>query len=220
MNQKTKIAKNLILAAIATLGLSASAFAQDPMKAPPNPAAPTASGLLGSTYAGVAWNSYRLNDGPPSAGHGATAYFNQSLADDLDFSVSYDWMRAHSAVLSTTEQKLDWSVTGYTKQDWGKPFVTVGIAHAWRNGDVTGRHGSWGFGADMGIEFQAAPALAITPFVGWDRETSFSRNATRYGLRTTYRVSREWSVTATAQYLEVKRMANRAEYSLGLNYHF
>jgi hypothetical protein len=140
--------------------------------------------------------------------------------DGLDFGVSYDWMRAHSAQASTTEQELAWSVTSYAQTAWGKPFVTVEVDHAWRNGAVTGRHNSWGLGTETGIEFQAARALAVTPFVGWDREASFSRNDLRYGIRTTYRLSREWGVTATPQYLDVKHMSDRTELSLGMNYHF
>lgn len=219
MNQKTKNLKTFILTAAATLGVAASAFAQDPMKSPPNPAAPTAQGLLGSTYAGLAWNYYKLNDGPPSVARGATAYFNQSLADNLDLGVGYDWMRTRAAGFSTTEQKLGLSMTSFVKTDWGKPFLTAGLDHAWRNSGL-GKHGSWGLGAETGVEFQATPVWSVAPFVGWDRETSFNRNDLRYGVRTNYRITKEWSVTAAAQWLDVKREVDRAAFSLGVNFHF
>ena len=66
MKQNTKNLKNLILAAAASLGLAASALAQDPLKAPANPGDPMQLSLLGSTYSGLAWNYYKLDDGPPS----------------------------------------------------------------------------------------------------------------------------------------------------------
>lgn len=220
MNQKTNHLKTLTLLATASLGFATSALAQDPMKAPLNPAAPVPQGLLGSTYAGVAWNYYDLRDGPPSVGRGATAYFNEALADNLDLGVGYDWARTTAAAFSTAEQKLDLSLTGYSKQTWGKPFVTFGIDHAWRHGNVVGRHGSWGMAAETGVEFQVAPALVVSPFIGWDRETSFSRNDMRYGVRTTYRVSREWSVTGTAQLVDLQHTADYTKFSVGVNYHF
>jgi hypothetical protein len=220
MKQKIKSPKTIMLAATVTFGFAASAFAQDPAKAPPNPGAPVALGLLGGNYAGVAWNYYKLNDGPPAVARGATAFFNQSLDSNLDLGVDYDWQRARAAGFSTTEQKLGLSLTGYSKQDWGKPFVTAGVDHAWRRGEVTGRHGSWGLAAESGVEFQAAAAWVVSPFVGWDRETGFNRSDLRYGARTTYRFTREWSATATAQWMDFKRGVDRAGYSLGVNYHF
>ncbi len=220
MKQNTKNLKNLLLAATAAFGFAAAAHAQDPSKAPPNPGAPTALGLLGSTYAGVALNYFSLHNGPPSVARGATAYFSQSLDSNLDLGVTYDWVRAHAAGYSATRQDLGLSLTGYSRQSWGKPFVTFGLDHAWRHGDVTGRHGSWGLGAETGVEFQAAPAWVISPFVGWDRETGFNQSDLRYGVRTTYHITREWSVTATAQWMDYKRLVDRTGYSLGVNYHF
>ncbi len=220
MNQKTKNLKNLILVAAASLGLAASALAQDPMKAPPNPAAPAPQGLLGSTYAGLAWNYYKLNDGPPSVARGYSAYLNQALAENLDLGAGYDWMRARAAGFSATEQKLNLSLTSYAKTDGGKAFLTGGVDHAWRRGDVTGSHDSWGLGAETGYEYQAAPTWVITPFIGWDRETGFNRNDTRYGVRTAVRLNRSWSVTGTAQWIDMKREVDRAGYSVGMNFHF
>jgi hypothetical protein len=220
MKPKTNNLKNLILTVAAALGVTASAFAQDPMKAPPNPATPTGQGLLGGTYAGIAWNYYKLEDGPPSAARGATAYFNQALANAIDLGVGYDWLRTRSAGYSSTEQKLNLALTSYAPTEWGKTFLTLGGDYAWRNSGLTGRHGSWGLGAETGVEVQASPVWFVTPFVGWDRETSFNRNDLRYGLRTTWRVTRRVSVTGTAQWLDVKREVDRAGYSLGMNYHF
>jgi opacity protein-like surface antigen len=219
MNQKTNNLKNLILAAAVSLGFAASAFAQDPLKSPPNPNARTGEGLLGGTYTGIAWNYYKLNDGPPSVARGLSAYFNQALADNIDLGVNYDRLRARSAGFSTTEQKLGLSMTSFLKADWGKPFLTAGLDHAWRNSGL-GKHGSWGLGAETGVEFQANALWAVTPFVGWDRETSFNRNDLRYGVRSTVRLTRAWSVTGTAQWLDVKREVDRAGYSVGVNYHF
>jgi hypothetical protein len=220
MKQNTKNLKTLILAAAASLGVAATALAQDPLKAPPNPNAAAGLGLLGSTYAGLAWNYYQLKDGPPSVARGATGYFSQALADNLDLGVTYDWMRTRSAAFSTTEQKLGLSMTHYLKTDWGKPYLTAEVDHAWRNSGLGGKNGSWGLGAEAGVEFQASPMWFVTPFVGWDRETGFNRNDLRYGARTTVRFTRQWSVTATAQWLDVKRDVDRAGYSLGVNYHF
>lgn len=221
MKQKTKPLKNLMLAAAASLGFAATAFAQDPAKAPPNPAAPAMpTGLLGSSYAGVTWHYLDLHGGPPGVAHGASADVNVALAPRLDLGVGYDWLRARAGGVSSYEDKLDLSLTGYLRQGWGTPYFKAGTGYAWRHGTFAGRRGSWGVAAEAGAEFAVAPAFAVAPFVAWDRETGFNRNQLHYGARASWRVTREWSVTAAARYIDATRAVDRGVYSLGVNYHF
>ena len=220
MKLTTKSFSTFLFATLASLGLVASALAQNPLKAPPAPGAANITGLLGSTYAGAAWNYYWLNDGPPSVAHGMTAYFNQALSDDLDLGVIYERTRTKGAGLSATEQKVALAATSYAKATWGKTFFSASIDRAWRRGDVIGRKGSWGIGAEGGIEAQVAQNFVLTPFIGWDRETGFNRNAARLGARATLHICRELSLTGQAQWLNYRRAADRAEYSVGMNYHF
>ena len=220
MKQNTKNLKTLILATAAALGLAATAFAQDPLKAPANPGDPVQQSLLGSTYSGVAWNYYKLDDGPPSVARGVSAYFNQRLGDNLDLGVDYEWLRARASDYSASHQQLGLSVASFSKQSWGKPYASTGLNYAWRHGSVSGRRGSLGLGAETGVEFQAASAWTIAPFVGWDRQTGFNQNDLRYGARTTVFFTNRWSATATAQKMDYKRLVDRIGYSVGLNYHF
>src|SRR4051812_17925008 len=125
MKQNTKNLKTLILATATSLGLAATAFAQDPLKAPGNPGDPLQQSLLGSTYSGVAWNYYQLDDGPPSVARGASAYFNQRLRDSLDLGVDYEWVRARASDYSASRQQIGLSLANYAKQSWGKPYATA-----------------------------------------------------------------------------------------------
>ena len=213
--------KLLLVAAAASLGLAVSATAQSANVAVPNPgAAPAGQGLLGSAYVGFAGNYADLNGGPPSVARGFAFYYNQPLATGLDLTVDYNWMRAKAFGLKATEQRTDAILTGFVKQDWGKPFVSAGVDWDWVHTDFASSDNSFGLLVGTGVEFQVAPAFAVTPFVNFVRQTGYNQNEFDYGVKATYRLNHDWSVTAKAQYDDIRRTPNQMEYSLGVNYHF
>lgn len=213
--------KILLVAAAASLGLAASAIAQSANVAVPKPsAAPADQGLLGSAYVGFAGSYASLSGGPPGVAHGFGVYYNQPLSDGLDLTVDYNWMRARAFGLQATGQRTDAILTGFNKEEWGKPFCSLGVSGDWRHSDWAASRHSFGLLAGGGVEFQAAPAIAVAPYVNFVRQTGYNQNEFDYGVKATYRLTHDWSVTAKAQYDDIHHAPNQAEYSLGANYHF
>ncbi len=212
--------KFFLLAAAAALGLAVAAHAQSANVAVPKPGAATAQGLLGSPYAGIAGNYADLGSNAPSVARGWNVYYNQPLVDQLDLTVDYNWMRAHAFGLKITEQRVDTALTGFLKRDWGKPFVTAGVNWDWINGDSVASRNGFGLLAGTGVEFQVAPAVAVTPYVNFVRETGYNQNEFDYGAKATYRFNPQWSTTLKVQYDDIRQATNQTEYSLGVNYHF
>ncbi len=65
-----------------------------------------------------------------------------------------------------------------------------------------------------------APAVVVTPFVNFVRATGFNDSEADFGVKTAYRVTKDWSVTARAQYDAVRHYKDSIEYSVGAAYHF
>jgi opacity protein-like surface antigen len=221
INKKTNL-KLLVATLAATFALAASAGAQSANVAVPVPTATPAGGqgLLGSGYSGLAGDYFKLRSGPASAARGFTLYYNQPLADGIDLTLDYDWARARASGFKTTEQKIDAIFTSFLKESWGKPYFSAGVDWDHRRGNFAITGNSIGLLAGTGVEFQVAPAFVLTPFVNFVRETHFNQNELDYGVKATYRLEQNWSVTAKAQYDDIRRSADRMEYSVGLNYHF
>ena len=223
MNQKTNSLKLLLLAAV-SLGCAAAVRAQDPMKAPPNPAndATSGYGLLGSTYAGASVDYYALNQGAPSVAHGFSFTDRTVVGDRVDTTLDYDWLRTRSAAGTALRNRVSVGVGGstYAVTDWGKPFVEANLGWRW---DKMGgpAQSSFLYRAATGFEFKVAPGLAFAPYVAFDRATRFNQNETGYGLRANFRVNRDWDLAFRSEYQDVSHTsADRTLISLGANYHF
>ena len=213
--------KIIFVAAAASLGLAVSATAQSANIAVPKPTTALADqGMLGSAYAGVAVNYADLNGGPPDVAHGFTINYNQPLSDGLDLTLDYSWMRARALGLQATGQRTDVMVTGFNKEAWGKPFVSLGVNWDWQHSDLAPSRNSFGILVGGGVEFQVAPALVVSPFMNFVRLTGYNQNQLDYGVKATYRLNHDWSLTGRAQYDEIHHSPNQMEYSLGVNYHF
>jgi hypothetical protein len=216
-NRKLKL---LVVAAAAAFGLAAGVRAQSPNVAVPNPGAVPVQGLLGSAYAGVAGTYADLHGGPPSVARGWSLYYNQPLMDGLDLTLDYNGMRTRAFGLKATDQRVDSVLTYFFKQDWGKPLVAAGVDWDWQHSDFASSNNGLGLLVGTGVEFQVAPAFVVTPFVNFVRQTASNQNEFDSGAKATYRFSREWSVTAKAQYDAIRSNPDRMEYSLGVNYHY
>jgi len=203
--------KTLVLVAAASLGLVTAATAQS------MPAATSAGGgLLGQNYSGVGFGYVHFDQGIPKIAHDYTFLFNQSLTEGLDLGVSYDYLRASALGVNGTQSTIGLNATGYLKQDWGKPFVQAGAGWLWqRAGSV--RENSFAYVVGTGIEFPVGTSFAVAPFVNYQAAKDIAGLHTwNYGVKTTYRVCKEWSTSLTVSIDDDKDMT----YAIGVNYHF
>lgn len=215
--KQTKNIKSSIFAAALALGLVATATAQSVSTTPP--ATDTGSGLLGSNYAQLSLNYLDLNDGPPSAARGFNFAYNQRLSSAVDFNADYDWARAEAYGTHATQQKLEAGATAYTGLEWGKPYVQVLGGWVWDKAGSS-KADSFVYTVGTGVEFQVAPKFTLTPFVNFVRATGFNQSEFDLGMKAAYRLNKEWSLTARAQYDAVRHSSDAAEYSAGVAYHF
>ena len=217
MNQNLTL-KSLLLVVTAAFGLAASArAAESPATAPAAPAVVTADGLLGQTYAGLNYSYNRLDSSPVNANSYGFEY-NQPLNPGFDALFNYDW--AQSGVVAgdrAHEQNLTALLRAFsTTQSWGKPYVEAGIGYDWLRFAGTKDH-SFEWIAGAGIEFQAAPALTITPFVRYTRTNGYSdKNTVDYGVKANYWVTRQWAVTGALSRNDSQDM----RYQLGASFRF
>lgn len=219
MNKKTTLKKTLV-AMTAALGLGATAWAQNPDFAPANPAeAGRPAGLLGSPYTQIEYSYTDLDGYGPSHADGWGVTLNQPFWPNIDYHLSYDYASAKFLGARLRAHDAEFGVTLHTQQAWGKPFVVAGAGWQWRKGGGFSDD-SFAFRIGTGVEFQVAPAVAVTPFADFVRATSFNANAYELGVKATYRFSEKWSATARAQYEAIEDAPDAQEFSLGVNYHF
>jgi opacity protein-like surface antigen len=219
MKQKTKL-KFLILTAAASLGLALSAAAQSATASVPESAPMPYWGLLGTSYTGVAFNYTQLDAGAPSAMRGADLTFNQPLSAGFDLNLGYDWGRASTGTARLTDQDLNLGLTAFTKLDWGRPYVQALAGWEWRRGSGFADDNSFAYTLGTGVEFQVAQPFVITPYINFVRATGFNRSEFDLGVKGTYRLTKEWSLTAGVQYDAVRRDKDAKEFTLGVNYQY
>ena len=219
MKQNTNVI-SFILAAAVSLGLAASASAQSANVAVPTPSEPApAGGLLGSRYTEVAYNYIDLTAGSPGVARGFTFDYNMPFKANVDLNLDYDWARAKYAGTRLTQQDVGVGATAYTNLSWGRPFALAAVGWQWQKGGGS-NDDSFTYKLGVGTEFQVAPAVVVTPFVNFVRATGFNDSEADFGVKTAYRVTKDWSVTARAQYDAVRHYKDSIEYSVGAAYHF
>jgi opacity protein-like surface antigen len=219
MKQKTNLRLSILAAAL-SLGLAATAAAQGTAASAPAPAAvETGAGMLGSGYTEVAWNYLNLDDGPPGVARGFSLAYNQPVKAGLDFNANYDWARASAYGVRLTQQRADLGVTAFSPLEWGKPYVQALAGWVWQKGGGF-RDSSFAYTLGTGVEFQVAPRFTLTPYVNFVRATGFNSSEFDLGAKAAYRLSKEWSLTARAQYDAVQHSSDATEYSVGVAYHF
>ena len=207
---------SLILATALVLGATA-ASAQNANVAVPTPAESSGSGLLGSRYTEVSYNYIDLSGSTHA--DGVSLVFNQPLRAGIDLTAGYSWAKADYDLFDAKVQDLDVGVKAYTNLVWGRPFAAAAVGWEWAKADGF-RDDSFTYKVGGGVEFQVAPAVVVTPFVNFVRATGFNTSEVETGVKATYRLNREWSLTARAQYEFVRHDDNSAEYSIGAIYHF
>lgn len=205
-----------MFAAAVALGAT-GASAQSANVAVPTPGEAASGGLLGSRYTEVSYNYIDLSGPKHADGFGLT--FNQPLRPALDLTAGYSWAKADFDTFDAKVQDLDVGVKAYTNLAWGRPFAAAAVGWEWAK--AAGIHDdSFTYKLGVGAEFQVAPAFVVIPFVNFVRATGFNSSEVETGVKATYRLNREWSLTARAQYEFVRHDDNSAEYSVGAIFHF
>jgi hypothetical protein len=212
--------KSLVLAAAVSLGFVASAAAQSANVAVPNPATTDAvGGLLGSRYTKAEYLYVDFTGNGPSHGDGFKLEFNQPLNANFDLLATYDWVRAKYAGVRLTGQDAEVGAVAYSRLEWGRPFVLATAGWQWQK--AGGLHDdSFSYKVGVGSEFQVAPAFVVTPYVNFFRQTGFNNSEFDFGVKVAYRVTKDWSLTASAQYDAIRHDKDASEYTVGAAFHF
>ena len=219
MTHQTKL-KSFILAAAVSLGLATGAFAQNASATASAPAKDERSGgQLGAAFAGVSLDYLRLDDGPPSAARGFTFTVNQPLNAGFDAKFDYDYAKASAFGVSAHQETALASLVAFETSNWGRSYVQVGAGYAWiRGGGVSDN--SFEFLVGVGAEFQAARALTLTPYLNFVRQTGANESRYDLGMKATYRLTKEWDLTAKVQQDFVRHSSDATVFSLGVAYRY
>jgi len=205
--------KTLILAAAVSLGLSATALAQDGTQVP-NPAAGTSHGLLGQSYA-IASYSYINNHGTDIDAHAYDFTLNQNVRDGIDALMEYDYTNSESLLGGRDNHRMiDAGVRAYTITHGFKPFVEAGLGWIWEKAPFGYRANSAAYFVGTGAEFQVTKDFSVTPLVrftdGMKRDIN---HKVTYGVKANYWLSERVGLTA-----DVLRDNHRdMQYTLGVS---
>jgi hypothetical protein len=203
--------KTLVLVAAASLGLVTSATAQS------MPAAASASGgLLGQNYVTTEFTYVHYDNGLPKLAQQYGLALNQSLMTGLDLGVSYDYLRANVAGVAIRQNNADLALTGYMDQSWGRPFLSAGAGWTWVKVGAF-KDNSYSYAFTTGVEFPVGTSVAVAPFVSYSAAPNITGiHGWDYGVKTNYRICKEWSTSLTVSINDDKDMS----YAIGVNYHF
>lgn len=201
--------------AVASLGLAVSATAQT---ATATETAPVTRGdsLLGQNYAGVAYNYSHIHDSALDNINGFSFRYNQALSTGFDFNAGYEWGRSNEvAGVRARQQEVTLGVTTFADYNGMRPFLEPGIGWAWAKvGGV--KDDSFFYYIGTGVEFQVTSPMTLTPYVQFVDATEWSGNTWNFGVKSAYRLTRQWSATADFS-IDDDRNTGVA---VGLAYHF
>jgi hypothetical protein len=203
--KKTSILSVLMLGA----AISASAQSEPAMDTAPV-AIDHGPGLIGSNYTELGFGYENKNGLPGNLRDydftsNAAVYREGIWGADANF--KYEFTDAGGGGFSDRRDEALFGLTGFMTQSWGKPFITADAGYAWqRAGGVSGR--SFAYQLTGGVEFEVLRNLALAPFLEYDTEprlhnsvpavANFQDHVVEYGVRATYRLTRNWSLTAGA----------------------
>jgi hypothetical protein len=180
---------------LAALGLTGAASAQSTGAGQPAPAVEIGKGLLGQTYAGVAYGYTDLNDSSVNL-QGLSFTWNQPVNRGFDVSLNLgDAWSSRFAGTRTRQQTIGASAIAFMPdQAWGRPFFSVGAGWLWTK-TAGFSNNSFLYDFETGVEFQATRELSLTPFVSYTDATSLHvNNKWGYGVKANYWVNDQWGV--------------------------
>jgi len=219
MNMTKSHSHRILFGGLFGLALAAVASAQS-VSAPP-PAANSGFGLLGQNYVGVDAGYIRDEQHPrPLVRHDYGFVDNHNILQGLDFNLNYDYLTGSNLGVHDFRNTVTAGLTGYLPvTTWARPFVSAAAGWEWERsservvGGARDNHFTDVLGT--GVEFQALPRLALTPFAAYQDIHGLEHDWT-YGLKATYRLNERWSVSLIPQ-IDAHR---NLDYMAGINLHY
>lgn len=200
------------------LGFAATVSAQTPSRPEVDDPDPNRSsyGLLGERYTGVAYSYTHLDNSPLDNFNGFALRYNQPMNPGFDFGLGYEWARSNEVGgVHGRAQEFTASVTAFTDYNGMRAFIEPGVGWTWAKvGNA--RDDSFLYYVGTGVEIQVAAPVVVTPYVQFVDATEFSGNTWNFGVKSAWRLNRDWAITAD---LSIDDDSNTG-YSLGVNYHF
>jgi hypothetical protein len=174
-------------------------------------------GLLGQAY-GTLTYSYTDLGGTTAHGDNYLLELTQPLAFGLDGVLGYEF--AQTGVVAGTrdrQQTINAVLRAFsTSQNWGKPYVEAGGGYAWGRFAGT-KDNSFVWQVAAGAEFQAAPALTVTPYVRYvDAPDLPGGGVWHFGVKGNYWVDAQWAVTAGFERTD----DHDSRFTVGTNFRF
>lgn len=208
--------KHFILAAAASLGLAATAFAQTSNIAVPNPADARPAGLLGQEYMSLSYGFVDF-DGTGVDGHQYGIELNQGLREGLDAFLGYTHTRTDRIAGSRVKgHDVFLGVRPFMNYQGIKPFVELGAGWTWVRGFGLDDD-SFAWGAGVGAEIDVAAGLSVTPFVRYTDAVDFAGNGTwNYGVDANYWLTPKFAVKAGVDLDDDKNTT----WTVGANFRF
>lgn len=203
----------MIVIAAASLGLAATAAAQTPAEAAP---VNQGEGLLGQTYTELAYTYTHVHDSAFDNVNGFAFRYNQALSAGFDWNAGYAWGRSNEfAGVRARQEELTLGVTAFTDYKGTRPFIEPGVG--WTRVKVGGvKDDSFFYYVGVGVEFQVAQPLVLTPYAQFVDATEWSGSTWNFGVKSAYRLTRQWSATADVSIDDDRNTG----VSLGLAYKF
>jgi hypothetical protein len=213
-----KITMKTLLIAVAALGLTGAAFAQNTGVSVPTPAPEARRGLLGQTYVSLGYGYTDLTSTTVNV-QGLRFEYNQPLNTGFDLKLGYTSGRSSlfAGDLRSTQQSFDASAIAFIPEtNWGRPYFEVGAGWLWTK-DAGVKDNSFLYHLETGVEYQLTSALSLTPYFGYvDAPSIEVNNHWNYGVKANYWLNDQWGVSAGLGRDNQRDMT----YSAGVNFRF
>jgi hypothetical protein len=230
---KKTTSNQTILVAALVLGLASSASAQSMQTTTPAESGMVpslSSGLVGTNYTELGFG-YLKQAAVPHIYHDYEFLMNQAVERSGTFGVdanfTYDYLTGGSQGGHDYRNTGLLGATAYLNEDWGKPFVTADGGWAvQQSAGIVGESFAYKFVG--GVEFATTARLSLTPFVQYEAEPRLTQDRRplanmanyvfNYGVTATYRLTREWSASVTAE--QDQHSGSTFGLLAGMSYHY
>lgn len=213
MKNQTSL-KTFVLAAAASLGLAASAFAQTSVAT--EPSVTHSAGLLGQTYASASYGYVDLDNTSVNA-RSYSLGLNQYVRDGVDSFLDYNYTRSgRIAGTRLTQHDVLLGARVYTNWQGVKPYAEAGIGWVWQKAGGI-RDNSFAWAAGVGAEIEVATKTTVTPFVRYSDLTDGGNNDQwEYGVKANHWLTEKLALQGSLSRDDDKNMF----YRVGVNFRY